>query len=152
MALEQVIAAIHGRLALVPGVVQVPDAPPPQLADDRMLLVYPQPGASTPMQHGGRTGQAVMQHRDVIVVEWHLKAAMDQAAVFLALGVPLFDLVRDLLWSEYVRHQFNGTVTLLTAINTDHFGEMGWGSDPTWGFRLLLDVMHAAEITAGKET
>lgn len=152
MALTEICDAITVRLREIPGVLQVPDSPPPQLPDDRMLVVYPQPGSSTPMQHGGRGGQVVIQSRDVIVVEWHLLEPLDRVDRFLALGVPLLDTMRDSLWSTFLRNRFDQTVVQLHAVDTNQFGEMRWGSEPKhWGFRLTLDVTHAAEVSAGRE-
>lgn len=152
MALSAVVAAITTSLRAVPGAITVPETPPPQLPYDRMILVYPHPGGSLPFQHGGRGGQAVVAYRDEIVVEWHLKVASDQIDAFLAISTPLLDEVRDRLWSDFVRTRFDGTVVALHGVNTDTYGEMGWSSEFTYGFRLILDITHAAELTAGKVT
>lgn len=150
MALANVCAAIVERLRLIPGVVQAPDAPPSQLVEDRMLIVYPMPGASTPMAHNGRDRQAVIQNRDNVIVEWHFKVAADQVAAFLGIATPLIDQIRDTIWSEFLRNRFGGTVDLLYAVNTDQFGEMGWGTDFTYGFRMNLDLLHGTSISAGR--
>lgn len=148
MALTEICAAITNELRSIPGVSQVPDAPPAQLGEDRMLVIYPQPGPSTPASHRGRSGNVVISNRDVIVVEWHLKRAADQTAEFLQLGVPLLDLMRTTLWRAFNPGRFGGTVEGLYSIDTDHFGELGWGSDHTWGFRLMLDLSHSADVGA----
>lgn len=156
MALTEVCSAITERLRLIPGIVQAVDGPPPQLGEDRMLIVYPLPGPSTPLAHRGGNGNPVIQNQDSIVVEWHVKMAYDQSIPFLAFGIPMLDAVRDTLWSEAARNGFGKTIIKLAAVNTDHFGGMGWGGGqntnetPTLGFRLILDVTHGSEISAGR--
>jgi hypothetical protein len=127
VALDAVNAAITARLRMIPGITQGPDAPPAQLADDRMLIVYPRPGISSPFSHGGKHGQAVVKNEDFVIVEWHLKGGMDQAQAFIDTGTPMFVAVREAIWSEFLRNNFDGTVTLLGPITTEDFGQMGWG-------------------------
>lgn len=148
MALSNICEAVVERLRLIPGFVQAPDTPPPALTEDRILLVYPRPGDTTPFAHSGSFGKVVYQARDSVIVEWHLRKAADQIALFLELGIPLLDSVRDTCWSEFARNRFGKTIDALYSVNTDHFGEMGWSTDFTWGFRVVLDVMHGNEVQA----
>lgn len=151
MALSEIVAAIVDVCRTVPGSVSVPDAPPGQLADDRMLIVYPQPGPSVAAQHTGRANTGpVIRNDDAIIVEWHLKRSADVIAESVPEMTEMTDALRDALWGAFARTRFGGTVIGMTSIETDRFGELGWGSDFTFGVRLLLNITHAAELAAGK--
>ena len=149
--LVDLVAAITDVLRTIPGVVGVPDAPPAQLGDDRMLIVYPQPENSSPSQHGGRAGTGpVIQHGTPIVVEWHLKKQTDLIAEIVPEITAMWDAMQEALWGAFARNRFAGTAVGMNAIGTETFGELGWGSDQTFGIRLVLNVTIAAELAAGK--
>ncbi len=154
MALDEVRLAVVERLRLLPGIVQAPDEPTPGMPDDRMLFVYPRPGETTPFAHSGTFGKVVYQARDSMVIEWHYKIAADRIADFLIVGTPMLDSVRNAVWYEFRKDggKFYKTIDMLYSLNTDHFGEMGWGVPPndifTWGFRLVLDFSHGIEVQA----
>ncbi len=145
MALSAVTAAVLAAVRTVDGLGQVPDAPPPQLNDERMALVYPRPRESAPMQHAARGARAVLAYRDTVVVEYHRLLAADQIAEFLSDATPMLDAVRLALWDAWLTDQFGGTVVLLHGIASEQFGDMYWGGQHTYGFQLALDVTHTAD-------
>lgn len=140
MALTAVIAGIKAAIA---GNVPVKD-PGDQQGPYPVLIVYPYPGDSTPMQHRGAVGEPVYQNRDQIVVEWHtmvpdLLRQMEETT-------PVMDSLRAALWADAYRTKFDDSIVMLHAIHTDHFGQMTLGSDLTFGVRLFLEVTHATEV------
>jgi len=142
MALTAICLAIAAKLRDVAGVDSVPDQPPAQLANQRMLLVYPNTGQTQPMNN------EVIAGRDTIVVEWHLKNPDDKLAYGIQQALPVLDATRLALWSAYRAGEFRTPgVTLLHTVTTETFGQMGWGDDPTFGFRLTLDVSHGFALT-----
>lgn len=148
MALAEVCLAMAQRLRLLPGFDAVPDEPMPMLPDDRMLLIYPNVGASTPRAHAGSTGKALIEYRDTVIVEAHLKIATDEIEAGIRWATPMLDRVRDGIWSEATRNKFGGTITQLFSITTTDYGELGWGDQPTFGFRLAVEVSHHSEVSA----
>lgn len=146
MPLSEICSNIVSRLSTIPGFDQVTDQPPPQLPDDRMIIVTPMPGAGVPWTHASADGHPVVEYRDKVVVEAHHKIAGDQNAAAIAWATPMLDTVRNTLWFGWLTDKFGGTVTLLSSITTDQWGGLGWGADPTFGFVLSLDLTHAEEI------
>lgn len=149
--LVDLVAAVTDVLRTIPGAVSVPDSPPAQLGDDRMLIVYPLPESSNPSQHTGRSGTGpVIQHGTPIVVEWHLKKQVDLLNEIIPETTAMWDAMQEALWGAFARNRFAGTAAGMTTITTETFGELGWGSDQTFGIRLILNVTIAAELAAGK--
>lgn len=146
MSVMDICGQIVTRLSVIPNIDQVTDQPPPQLPDDRMIIVTPMPGTGTPWTHASEAGHPVIEYRDKIIVEAHHKIAEDQIGAALVWAGPMLDLVRGALWLGWLTDQFGHTVTLLSSITADRFGGLGWGSDPTFGFVLSLDLTHAEEV------
>lgn len=146
MAVSEIVSAIAATLRDVDGIDQAPDVPPAILGDNVMALTYPQPGDSTPQNHSGRGGRPVVGNADTIVVEVHRKLQNDQIAEGIGWLATMFDAVRAAIWREYADTKFDRTVTSLSAIRTETYGNLSWGSDETFGFRLTLDVTHHVEM------
>lgn len=146
MGLAEICAAFQTRLGVIPGFDQVTIVPPPQLPDDRMLIITPNPGDVTTYAHASEAGRPVIQCNDKVVIEAHYKIAQDQIGPAIAWATPMLDTVRNAIWLGYHVDQVGGTITLLNSVTTDRFGGLGWGTDPTFGFVLTLDLMHAEEV------
>lgn len=145
MGLVAVTAAFRDVLARVTGIGTVAAGVPPMLADDRTAIVYAVPGDAVAMANAGRAGRPVYRAEDQIVIEWHVKIAKDDVTRGDEAALPVLDAVRGAVWAQPKDGMFAGTVTLLTNVATEHYGDMGYGSDNTFGFRLLVSVTIAAE-------
>lgn len=141
-----ITAAIVARMRVLPNLDQATDVPPAQLPDDRMIVVTPVPGPGSPWTHASDAGYPVVLYEDKVVVEAHHKFPPDQMGDAIAWATPMLDAVRASLWKGYHLDNLSGTVTELRSITTDSFGGLGWGSDPTFGFVLSLDLTHAEEV------
>lgn len=150
MGLDEARLAIVERLRLIPGIAQGPDAPTPNIPEERMLFVYPIPGTSSPAAHSGKFGGPVITNTDAMIVEWHMKVAGNQLERFLTTATPMLEDVRDLIWGEFIRNRFGNTVEMLTTVATDQFGRLDWGKEETWGFILRLTLTTQAEVRRGK--
>lgn len=146
MSLTLLCAAIVDELQDVTGVT-TPDQPTPNVPDAKMLFVYPNIGNTKPASHRGSTGP-VIECRDTLVVEFHMPNPLDALAYGIQQTTPILDAVRDTLWAGYAHGAFRAAgLTILHAVNTESFGNMGWGKQDTFGFRLTLDVSHAMQLT-----
>lgn len=137
MSLVAAIAQIRAALAPLLPDAMIPDAPPNQLGGSPMFVIYPQPGDSAWDAHD-RSGKAIYRSDDVVVIEYHLKQS-DLARATLA-ATPMVDAVRKALMTEFKETRFHDTIDQLSGVRFQHFGEMQWGSDKTFGFALLVDV------------
>lgn len=139
---------------MIPGVVQAPDAPPNQIVDERTLVIYPVPGPMTPSSHSGKNGNPVWTCEDVIVIEWIMLTSPDNLSVLMSEGLPVFDRMRDTVASEFRRNAYGNTAFGVQSIDTDHFGDMSWGDGSSrkeaLGFRLMVNVQHGFEVSAGR--
>lgn len=146
MGLAEICAAFKTRLEVIPGFDQVTIEPPAQLPDDRMLIITPNPGDAKPYAHASEAGRPVVECNDKVVIEAHYKIAQDQIGAAIAWATPMLDTVRNAIWLGYHADQMGGSITLLRTVTTDRYGGLGWGTDPTFGFVLTLDLMHAEEV------
>ena len=145
MSLSAVLAAFHTVLSAVPGPDRFPVNPPAMLSDNRMVLIYPQPGPSAPYLQAGRSGFPVYRHEETIIVEFHLRIAEDRIDEAIPESTELLDLVRQAIWTRQAIDQYGGVIDGITRIDTLQFGELGWGSDFTFGFRLGIELTHTDE-------
>lgn len=140
MALVDVIREVLADLRTIPGILQAPDAPPDHLGEFPILIAYPQPDASAHEAHDDGNGRGVYRSEDTIVVEWHTQEADIARAVEVT--TPMVDAIRREIFSGFRRDKFNGSVVRMRAVRVQTYGELGWGSDRTFGVRVLIDVTH----------
>lgn len=146
MALADVIAEMRADLAAA-GIVtdeEIPEHPPDLLGDYPKLLIYPQPDAWGWHSHAGDNGRGVYGGEHTIVVEWHTRLV--DLAQAVAETTPVVDAIPAALFAGFARDRFDGTVTLLRGVRCETFGQLDWGTDKTFGTRLLVDVTVYEEV------
>ena len=142
--LSDVIAAMNAALTGVAGDERIPDAPPDQLGDYPKLLIYPQPGRWIPHAHAGDDGGPLYAAEHTLVVEWHTRR--NDLAQAVTETTPVADAIPLALLRDYAAHRLNESVTTIEQIRCETFGELGWGSDQTFGVRVLVDVTLIEEV------
>lgn len=149
MALSEIRREVIATLRTVPGIAGAPETVPPQIGEERLLIVYPIPGTTAPAAHSGRANAGpVIECTDAIVAELHLKISQSEIGEAIEILTPLVDLMRDAIWSEFARSRFGGTATRLASVDVESFGELGWGADFTFGARFVLEVVHHFQANA----
>jgi hypothetical protein len=143
--IEQAIAAM--RSVLDPLVVDdVPTQPPDMIGAYPALILYPQPGTWAFQAHTGESGRPLFGGDHVIVIEWHMVNA--DLSELVRLTTPMADAIPAALLRAFHVNRIDGTLTLLKTIRCETFGEMKWGSDETFGVRVLVDVTIYDEVSA----
>lgn len=142
--LAEAVAAIRAALAGIVPTEPVASQPPDLIGVYPALIVYPQPGTWTLTAHSGDSGRPLYGGDHTIVVEWH--RSLTDLAEAVAATTPVADAIPAALLAAFHRHRLDGTLTRLTAIRCETFGELGWGSDQTFGVRLLVDATIYAEV------
>lgn len=146
MSLSSLVENYANALRTLPGAVQVLDDVPAQLPDSRCFLVMEAPGDSTVAKHTGRAGGGVVyQCEDAIAIEYHHKIQRDATATSGRDARRMLDEVRNLLWSNPRR--IDSSIIAVGSIRTEMYGPMDWGTDVTFGFRIVVNLTHAAEAT-----
>jgi hypothetical protein len=146
MGLQSVLDAVRDRCSRLPGLDQVTTQPPAQLPDNRMIVITPVPGISSPSAHTGEQGHPLIAYPDKIIVEAHYKIAGDQIGPAIDWAMPMLESVISTLWAAYYLDRLSGSVTLLNAIDVQRFGGIGWGADQTFGFIAVMDILRLEEI------
>lgn len=128
--------------------VTVPEQPPDMIGEYPMFVLYPQPGTWTPQNHMGTSRRAVINGLHEVVIEWHIPFQSVPLQQVVAATTPMADAIADTLWSAFATGRFSGTVTGMTALRCETYGELGWGSDPTFGVRMIADIQIAFEVSS----
>jgi hypothetical protein len=137
----EVLTTFTEMLAGLSSVEEAPALPLPSVPATRTAWAYPLPGTAVPDAHRGRSGGLVTKNTDDIIVEWHLKVNPDQIAVFLSEAPAVLEEFRNAIWKL-------GTPSLgIVSIAVPRFGQLGWGNDFTYGFRLRVGVVHWSEVS-----
>ena len=145
MAIASVRQALINRLRLLPNIDNAPDYPTPNLADGRTLFVYAVPGSSSIQAHTGSHRGLPFRNLDRFIIEYHCKIQPDRLADGIQITEEMCDLMRFDLWSAFNEDRFNGTAISIGSIDTNAYGDLGWGSDTSFGFRLSIEIGHADE-------
>lgn len=142
MGLVRVVQGLKAVVAGVDSAVPVRD-PGDQIAPYPAVVVYPVIGDSTPSAHAGHRGRTVSANRDTVVIEWHWQPPDVQR--FAEAGPGLVDAVRDAIWIGARDRTISPALDRISTIRLDAYGRLDWGSDATFGFRLLVDLTHFVE-------
>lgn len=146
VALDLVIAAVAEVLAGLNLADQVLTDPPAHLPDDRVFVVYADPGDATLAANSGRNGRAVYQADDAVRVDFHRRAARDAMAEAYPEALSIFTTVRDAVFGAVKHGALGGTIVGFSGIRTDTWGPMEfWDSDTTFGFQIAVLVRHMTE-------
>lgn len=154
MSLSAAISAIADVIRLTDGVVFTPETPPDQLADVQFpaVLIFPLRGEGELATHHGGNGLPVEARRVTLRVDLHvssLEAALDTATV---MAISANEPLSKRIWRGFLDDRFNGTVTLMGAVDTPpirwSFGTLDWGGQPTIGFTYELDLTVMEDIPA----
>lgn len=139
MALVEAIAAMRNALQPLLEDGTVPSQPPDMIGEYPMFVIYPGPGTWAPQSHGGKGGVALpLRSNHEVVIEWHMRLN-DLAEAVLA-TTPMMDSIPAALWLAYADGNFSGTVSGMTNLRCETYGELGWGGDQTFGVRLIADI------------
>ena len=141
MALVDVQTLFAEMLTGLDDVEEAPPTPLPQLPGTKTAWCYPIPGDSAPNAHKGAAGGLITQQTDAMVVEWHLKIDRQEVDHFLSLGVPMLDRLRNGIWG------LSGQAVMIRSVRTTRFGELGWGTDFSYGIRLSVEFIHFDEVS-----
>lgn len=120
--------------------------PADSIAPYPVMIVYAIAGESTPVQHRGRNGRPVHANADNIIIEWHEQPA--DVMYFADQVSERLDLIRNGIWFAMDVDRIGGEVTSITRIRTESIGKLDWGSDETYGFRLIVELVHQREAKA----
>lgn len=142
--LSATIAAMRTALADLAGDEAIPLAPPDQIGAYPRVIIYPQPDTWTLLAHGGENGRPLYGGDHTIVVEWH--TTLTDLAEAVTATIPVADAIPAALFQGFHADRLDGSVTTLRAIRCETFGELGWGSDQTFGVRMLVDVTIYEEV------
>ena len=148
MSIAAAVAAI--RSALDPIVTAtIPSQPPDQFSGDwPMLIVYPQPGVWQPHNHNGRNGGPVIRGDHEIVIEWHVPFAVPSLADNFALATPIPDAIIAALYGGFAGGGLSNTVAGLPTVRCEAFGAIDWGTEKTFGVRMIADVQLFTDLSA----
>jgi hypothetical protein len=155
MALDDVVLAIADVLSGLPdptgypGADQDLTAPPARLPDDRVFVVYPDPGDAVVSVHQGGNGRAVYHADDDIRVDFYRRAARDMMAECEPEARAMLQATRDALFAAAKTSAFDRTIVGFAGIRTDLYGPLEyWLADTAFGFSLAVRVRHAVEVPA----
>jgi hypothetical protein len=143
--IEQAVAAMRNVLAPLTA-EDVPAQPPDMIGAYPALIVYPQPGQWAFQAHTGEHDRPLFGGDHVIVVEWHMVNA--DLSEMVRLTTPMADAIPEAIFRAFRVNRIDGTLTKLNAIRCETYGEMTWGSDKTFGVRMLVDATIYDEVSA----
>lgn len=146
MSLPDVVAAVVDVLSGLGLADAVLSDPPPKLADDRTFLVTADPGESTLAAHRGRSGFAVYESQDDVLVMWAVKAARDATVESYPETLDVLLATRDALFYAVRDNGLHATLSGFNGMRTDLFGALDfWQPDVVFGFQLALACRHQTE-------
>jgi hypothetical protein len=147
VALSDVIAAVADVLTELGVADQVLTNPPAKLPDDRVFVVYVDPGDATLFARKGNADQSVVYgSSDDIRVDWFRKIARDKMAEAYPEARDVLIATRGALFRS-IRTGLNGSIHACSGLRTDVFGPMTyWNSDEAFGFRLAIQCQYATEV------
>lgn len=137
---------LRALLRTVPEAGVVPANVPAQLGDDTTTVVYLLPGDTTPFAHAGANGTPAIQSRDVVVIEHHIAVQRDEPSRGDDVALPALDAFRVAIWAAILGDRLGGAVTLPIRLGVDFYGGLEYGSQDTFGFRLLLEVVQTDAV------
>lgn len=143
MGITEAVAAIEAALAGITD-EDVPAQPPDMIGAYPALIVYPQPETWVFSAHTGENGRPLVSGEHTIVVEWH--TALSDLAEAVKATTPVADAIAEALFAAFHADRVDGTLTLLRSIRCERYGELGWGTDKTFGVRYLVGVTILEEI------
>lgn len=138
MGLADAIAGIADALSGLSGVDVVLTAPPEELTEHATVFLWERPGESAADTNSS------FRNTDTVYVEYHRLIALQPGSV-VADTRAVLDAMRARLWARG-KTGFNGTVTGLTAINTEGPAPAEYGEAVTFTFRLGLSIVHGSRI------
>lgn len=146
MALPDVISAVADVCTGLALADQVLTEPPPKLPDDRVFVVYADPGDANLNANQGGAGRAVYHADDDIIVNWFLRIARDRMTEAYPEALSVLVATRDALFAAIKNGALNGTIFAFNGIRTDLFGPLTyWEADTAFGFQLAVAVRHGSE-------
>lgn len=150
MTLQAVIDAVADVCSSLVGADQVLTVMPPRLPDDRVFLVYVDPGPVLSFAHGGSNRGAVYRADEDIRIDFHIKAAADAAIEYEPEARTMLALFRNAIVAAM---QPGGgvaaTIFAFRGLTTDAYGLLQyWHNDTSFGWQQVLSITHGTEVTS----
>lgn len=142
MLMDEVIEELVAVLALVPG-IQGAGTPKDAQNEYPFIVVYPGSGTWNWGTADGGRGRPGMYGPQQFNADCHImRANLEDAVIALT---PMADEIATRLFAAFHEHRFNDTVHRLVAVRWN-LSNLGWGSDETIGYRIMIDMILQQEV------